>query len=129
MKTARWIVLVTLAFFSASASAACLIAERDDQQAEGKLDRVKITVEAYALTETAFILTLLKPACLEGSDEYDKVESSKRIHVFSMDGKILRELRANVGRKVRVTGNAFGESTVHHHAPIVMNVSRIERVR
>jgi hypothetical protein len=129
MKTARWIVLLTLAVFSARADAACLIAQRDDQQAEGMLDRVKITIEAYDRTDTAFMLTPSKPACLEGSDEYDKVESSKRIHVFSMDDEILRKLRANVGKTVRVTGSAFGESSPYHHAPIVMNVSKIERVR
>jgi hypothetical protein len=27
---------------------------------------------------------------------------------------------------VRVTGSAFGEHTAHHHAPIVMNVTRID---
>lgn len=128
-KAALWIALVTLATFAARAEAACLIAQRDDQQAEGKLDQLKITVEAYKRTDTAFMLSLSKPACLEGSDEYDKVESSKRIHVFSMDDEILRKLRANVGRTVRVTGSAFGESSPYHHAPIVMNVSKIERAR
>src|SRR5215469_4079874 len=98
MKMARWIVLMALAGFPVSANAACLVAQRDDQRAEGKLDKVKITVDAYALTETAFILTLSKPACLEGSDEYDKVESSKRIHVFSLDDRILKKLRANIGK-------------------------------
>jgi hypothetical protein len=129
MNAARWIALVTFAIFAARADAACLIAQREDQQAEGKLDQVKITVEAYALRETAFLLILSKPACLEGSDEYDKVESSQRIHVFSMDDEILKKLRANIGKKVRVTGSAFGESTVHHHAPIVMNVTKVERIK
>jgi hypothetical protein len=129
MKAAPWIVLAVLATFAARAENACLVANRDGQQAEGRLDQVKITTEAYNRTETAFILYLKKPACLEGSDEYDKVESSKRIHVYSMDDKILRKLGANAGKTVRVTGSAFGESSPYHHAPIVMNVSKIERVR
>jgi hypothetical protein len=127
MSAARWIVLAVLATSAARAEATCLVAGRDDQQAEGMLDQVKITIEAYARTDTAFILTLSKPACLEGDDEYDKVESSKRIHVYSMDDKILKKLRANAGKTVRVTGSAFGESTIYHHAPIVMDVSEIER--
>jgi len=127
MKMARLIVLLALAASAARAEGACLVAGRDGQQAEGRLDRLKITTEAYGQTETAFILFLAKPACLDGEDEYDKVASAGRIHVFSMDDKILRQLRANVGKNVRVTGSAFGEQTIHHHAPIVMNVSEIAR--
>lgn len=70
---------------------------------------------------------MTKPACLQGDDEIDKIESSERIHVFSLDDKILRKLRANLDKKVRVSGNAFGEHTMYHHAPIVMDVSEIER--
>lgn len=104
------------------------MANREDQQAIGRLEQLKITVEAYRLTETAFILLLAKPACLEGEDEYDKADNTKRIHVFSMDGEILRKLRANVGKTIRVSGSAFGEQTIHHHAPIVMNVMKVEKV-
>jgi hypothetical protein len=31
-----------------------------------------------------------------------------------------------VGKTVRLSGDAFGEHTAHHHAPIVMRVSSIE---
>lgn len=127
MSAARWIVLAVLATSAGHAENACLIANRDDQQAEGRLDQVKITNEAYARTETAFILFLRKPACLTGGDEYDNVESTSRIHVFSMDDKILRQLRSNIGKTIRVKGAAFGEHTAHHHAPIVMNVFEIAR--
>lgn len=128
MNLARMVVLsVLLAAPLAHARADCLAAGGGDQQAEGKLDQIEFTDEAYDRTETAFILVLLKPACLTGQDEYDKVESASRIHVFSMDHEILRQLRANVGKKVNVTGSAFGEQTAHHHAPIVMNVSAIVR--
>ena len=57
----------------------------------------------------------------------DKVASSKRIHVFSMDAKLRGKMRGLVGRTVRVTGSPFGEHTVYHHAPIVMNIVTIER--
>ena len=59
----------------------------------------------------------------------DKVEATRRIHVFSMDDALRRKLRTSVGKTVRVSGDAFGEHTAHHHAPIVMRVSRLEVVR
>jgi len=117
------IALGLVAAFAAQPASACLIANQDGQQAEGRLARVKITTEAYNQTETAFILFLSKPACLEGESEYDKIASTKRIHVFSMDEKIRRKLSAGVGKTIRVIGSPFGEENLHHHAPIVMNVT------
>jgi hypothetical protein len=127
MKAALFVVLCILC--ATKAMADCLIADRDDQQVTGRLAQVRITVEAYQLTETAFILSLAEPACLQGESEYDKVDGTKRVHVFSMDEKIRRKLRANVGKTVRVSGFAFGEQTIHHHAPIVLNVMKVERVQ
>jgi hypothetical protein len=129
MKAARFVVPFILILCITAARADCLFAGRDDQQVAGRLSRVKITVEAYRLTEAAFILSLAKPACLQGESEYDKVDGTKRVHVFSMDEKIRRKLRANVGKTVRVSGFAFGEQTIHHHAPIVLNVMKVERVQ
>lgn len=128
MSAARLAVAILCVLCATEVRAACLMANREDQQAIGRLEQLKITVEAYRLTETAFILLLAKPACLEGEDEYDKADNTKRIHVFSMDGEILRKLRANVGKTIRVSGSAFGEQTIHHHAPIVMNVMKVEKV-
>jgi hypothetical protein len=127
MKAALFVVLCILC--ATKAMADCLIADRDGQQVTGRLAQVRITVEAYQLTETAFILSLAEPACLQGESEYDKVDGTKRVHVFSMDEKIRRKLRANVGKTVRVSGFAFGEQTIHHHAPIVLNVMKVERVQ
>jgi len=36
---------------------------------------------------------------------------------------------AFVGEKVRVTCRPFGEDSPHHHAPVVMSISAIERMR
>jgi hypothetical protein len=129
MSAARFAVPILYVLCAPEAKADCLLADRDNQQVTGRLAEVKITNEAYRRTETAFILSLANPACLQGESEYDKVEHTKRIHVFSMDGKIRRELRASVGKPVRVTGAPFGEHTAHHHAPIVLHVTKVERVR
>jgi hypothetical protein len=110
----------------AAAQADCLKANEPGQTAEGRLTSVQISIEAYKLKEQAYILRLKSDACLDGSDEFDKVERTNRIHVYAMDDALRRKLRASVGKTVRVSGTAFGEENAHHHAPIVMNVSGIE---
>jgi hypothetical protein len=110
----------------AGAQAACLKANTPDQAAEGRLTSVQISIPDYKLKEQAYILRLKSDACLEGSDEYDKVDRTNRIHVFSLDDAMREKLRAAVGKMVRVSGHAFGEENLHHHAPIVMSVSTIE---
>jgi hypothetical protein len=109
-----------------SASAACLQANTDDQVAQGNLKYVKIIDEVYARTEHAYILELTTPVCLDGIDEMDKVEKSTRIHVFSLEAPLLQRLHRLVGKNVVVHGNPFGEHTAHHHAPIVMRISKID---
>jgi hypothetical protein len=111
-----------------TAQAACLEANAPDQTAEGRLTSVRITIEAYKLKEQAYILRLAADVCLDGSDAFDKVEATRRIHVFAMDDALRRKLRTSIGKTVRVSGDAFGEHTAHHHAPIVMRVSRVEVV-
>ena len=110
----------------ATAQAACFKANELDQVAEGRLTSVQISIPDYGLKEQAYILRLASDACLEGSDEFDKVERTNRIHVFATDDALRRKLRASVGKIIRVSGDAFGEQTAHHHAPIVMRVSRVE---
>jgi hypothetical protein len=112
----------------ASAQAACLKAGAPDQVAEGRLTSVRISIPAYGLKEQAYILRLATDACLEGSGEFDKVERTNRIHVFAMGDALRKQLRSLEGRPVRVSGEPFGEHTAHHHAPIVLRVTRIERV-
>ena len=90
--------------------------------------RIRITIEAYRRTEQAYVLQLPAPACLEGPDEFDKVEKSPRIHVFSMDDGLRKRIGRLVGKRVRVSGAPFGEHTAHHHAPIVMRIGTIEAV-
>ena len=111
----------------APAQATCLKANAPEQTAEGRLDSIRITIETYKLKEQAYILRLASPACLEGEDEFDKIESTNRVHVFATDDALRNRLRSLVGKPVRVTGAPFGEHTAHHHAPIVMRISRVEQ--
>jgi hypothetical protein len=107
-------------------SAACLQANTGNQAARGRLRYVTIADEAYARTEHAYILDLREPACLDGTDGYDQIKSTNRIHVFAMDKPLLDRLRRFIGKAVIVRGNPFGEHTAHHHAPIVMRISKID---
>jgi hypothetical protein len=111
----------------APAQAACLKANAPDQVAQGRLVSVRVSIPDYKLKEQAYVLRLRSDACLEGSGEFDGVERTNRIHVFAMDDALRKRLRSLVGQLVRVTGEPFGEHTAHHHAPIVLRVSRIER--
>ena len=122
------VAVVVTALAGSAASADCLKANTPDQHAEGKLVSLRITIEAYRLKEQAYILQLRATACLEGTDDFDKVEKTQRIHVFSMDEAMRKRMRGLVGKNVRVTGNAFGEHLAHHHAPIVMSISTIDRL-
>jgi hypothetical protein len=114
------------AAMSMAAQADCLKANTDGQSASGKLASIKFSIPDYALKEQAYILQLDAPACLEGTDEFDKVDKSMRIHVYSADERLRKKLRALIGKPVRVTGQPFGEETAHHHAPIVMSITAIE---
>ena len=111
---------------AAVTQAACLKASADDQIAEGRLELVRISIPAYKLKEQAFILHLAAAACLDGTDDPDKVDPTKRIHVFSLDDAMRKRMRGLAGKSVRVRGEPFGEHTIHHHAPIVMRVTAIE---
>ena len=108
------------------ASAACLQANNEDQVAQGRLLSARITTAAYRLTEQAYLLHLSTSACLEGPDSFDQVEKADRIHVFAIEPGLRQRLRTFVGKSVVVHGNPFGEHTAHHHAPIVMQISKID---
>jgi hypothetical protein len=121
---AAGVVMAGLA--GATAQAACLKANTANQIAEGKLTSVQVSVPDYKLKEQAYILRLKSDACLEGTDEFDKVDHTNRIHVYATDDAMRKKLRAAVGKQVRLSGSPFGEENLHHHAPIVMGVSSIE---
>ena len=119
------LVLALFCFAAGSASAACFKGETL-VAADGKLRSARFTVPAYHLNEEAYILDLSQPACLEATDEYDKVDRSTTIHVYSTDAALLKRLRSMVGKTVHVSGYAVGEQNMHHHAPIVMSIENID---
>jgi Domain of unknown function (DUF4431) len=81
--------------------------------------------------EPGYILKLDEPMCAAGDEFVDANDKFDLIQLFP-DGTgraartLAKELRRLVGRRVSVEGkSAFGAHTGHHHAPLVMPISRI----
>jgi hypothetical protein len=114
-----------LVWMTASASAACLKANVDDQVAQGQLTIVRAE-DAAGRPERPYILQLRGTACLDAQDPDEAVKSTRTIHVFPADETLQPTFNRLVGRTVVVRGNPFAAMTAHHHAPIVMQVTHIE---
>jgi hypothetical protein len=116
-----------LVALAGAAQAQCLEAEKAGTVLEGRLEQGRFRNYEGRMAP-AFILHLAKPACLEGDAPEDKVDPTRLVHVYSLQQPMLERLRGHVGKAVRVEGRPFGQvSYHHHHAPIVMDVVRIER--
>lgn len=118
---------VALLLGASSASAqGCMKSNEADQILEGRL-ALGTFRDAADRPETAYILTLPVPTCLDASDPDERVASAKTVHIFGSNDKVHATIKRFVGRTVLVRGNPFGAHTVHHHAPIVMDVTEIDQ--
>ena len=120
------LLLVCLAILGAGTAQAQCLKPMPGQRAEGRLTIGRFS-DAAGRRETAYILRLVKRACLDDAEDSEARKGTRRIHVFSPDDATARKMRRLVGRKVVVIGEPFGQHTAHHHAPIVMTVSDIGR--
>ena len=82
--------------------------------------------DAAGRPESALILNPSEPECLTGEDENDQIDSATTVHIFGADDALHKKLQDAVGQEVLVLGMPFGAITVHHHAPIVMEVTAIQ---
>ncbi|MGE3247928.1 MAG: DUF4431 domain-containing protein [Beijerinckiaceae bacterium] len=120
------IVLASAVAFAASPLAAqCLSDTGKGEVAEGRLALGQFK-DAADRPETAYILTLSAAVCLNSKDPDMRVKSTRRIHVFSSNEAVHKQIGRMTGKPVRVRGAPFGAHTAHHHAPIVMDVSAVE---
>jgi hypothetical protein len=127
MSVKVYLLACTLLVLPGSAEAECLKANKADVPLEGRLMIGRVKNYERKMSQV-FILDLAKPICLDGEGEYDKVDDTRQVHVFSLKEPMLRRLRGLAGKTVRVEGRPFGQvSYHHHHAPIVMEVARVER--
>ena len=114
-----------LLWMNGLAVAACMQANVDDQLAQGLLT-IGRAQDAAGRPERPYILQLHGTACLDAKDPDDAVKSTRTIHVFPADEALEPTFRRLVGRTVMVRGNPFAAMTAHHHAPIVMQVTKID---
>jgi hypothetical protein len=121
-RTALFCVVAVL--WPAAATADCLKANTEGQVAQGRLTIARAH-DAAGRVERPYILRLAAAACLDGTDPDDVVKSTRTIHVFPDNDKLIPAFRRLVGRSVIVHGSPFGQITAHHHAPIVMAVTEI----
>jgi Domain of unknown function (DUF4431) len=120
------LVAATLALFASGRQvhAQCLQAEQDET-AQGNLTQ-RLFTDAAGRPEPTFILALPNSICLYGEDEFDNVEEAYAIQIYSSNDAVDRTISRFVGKTVVLRGKAFGAMTVHHHAPIVMDISQID---
>ena len=122
----RFALAVSLfAATNAVAAEPCMSSKSETETAVGRLSIGRAT-DAAGRPERPYILTLKAPVCLESDDPEDNVASSRTIHVFSTDDKIVKLIARFVGKSVSVRGRPFNAHTAHHHAPIVMDITKIE---
>jgi hypothetical protein len=125
MKHRAAICCVVLYALAGPASAGdCMRSGAGPQAVEGRISVLEAT-DAADRPETALILTPQSPTCLEAESPEDSVLDAGTVHVFSSDAKIHERLQGAVGETILVWGEPFAAHTAHHHAPIVMDVSKI----
>lgn len=83
--------------------------------------------------EPTYILRLDQALCAQGDDFVEPNTKIDRVQVFpEYDARgasaLFSKLRALVGARVRVEGKSpFGAHTGHHHAPLLLPISAIDR--
>jgi Domain of unknown function (DUF4431) len=118
-------VCLALVSFVTPAGADCLKSNVDGQPAQGQLT-IGRAKDGMGRPERPYILRLAANACLDASDPEEAVKSSRTIHVFPTDEKLQPAFARLVGKAIVVGGRPFIAHTVHHHAPIVMEVTEIK---
>lgn len=114
----------SLLFATSVAAQPCMQAG-GEEIAEGRLS-VGDFEDAAGRPETAYIVTLPAATCLRGEEETDEIDSAQTIHIFGASDAVHSSIDSFVGKDVQVRGMPFGAMTVHHHAPIVMEITEID---
>ncbi len=109
--------------FGSEARARCLEAGKAES-IQGVLQE-RTFQNAGGEDELAYILTPRAPACLAGAEAEDNKTGVLTIHLFSADPSMESRLQSLLGSAVEAHGSPFGALTMHHHAPIVMEIETI----
>jgi hypothetical protein len=133
-------LLIGLTFCLASeASAACIdLKQANNLSFEGILNyRIFAGPPNYEdvrkgdAPEPTYILTLPEPICASGDEFVDQSDKFNEVQIFPESSDkaaqaLSRDLRRLVGKRVVVEGTSpFGAHTGHHHAPLMLPITRI----
>ncbi len=119
------ILLAPLVAADPGMTAACMTAAAGDMGAEGDIISQEFKGSA-GQPEVAYILKLPLPGCLTGKDKRDNVKETETIHLVSSKPDLLADITASVGKTVLVYGKPRGARGARDHAPVVMEVTRIQ---
>ena len=134
------LLLIGLTFCLASeASAACIdLKQANNLSFEGILNyRIFAGPPNYEdvrkgdAPEPTYILTLPEPICASGDEFVDPSDKFNEVQIFPESSDkaaqaLSRDLRRLVGKRVVVEGTSpFGAHTGHHHAPLMLPITRI----
>ena len=97
-------------------------AEAASRMYEGKLWEAEGTNEAAGTTEGFFVLALTAPVC--GRDGRAVTE----VQVYSPDPEVRASIVQAIEQNVRITGPGCEEHTAHHHRPIVVEATSVEKI-
>jgi hypothetical protein len=84
--------------------------------------------------EPTYILKLDEPICVTGDEFLEANQQVDRVQIFPddpsrIDAGLNGTLRASIGQRIRVEGkSAFGAHTGHHHAPLLLPITRVAAV-
>jgi hypothetical protein len=109
----------------ADVQAECMRADREET-ASGRLT-IQHFSDADQWSGQAYILVLSRPACLI-DPAFNDVPEAQNVQIAATNETVRDRLARWVGNTVVVRGSAFAAHTIHHRAPIVMEVSAISRV-
>jgi len=109
---------------SAPSSSACLAANTDSEKIVGRV-RIDKFKTASGQSGSAYILDLPAATCLASNDPDERVKRSRTIHIFASQNKLHASIERFVGKAITVHGRASPAHTVHHRAPIIMDVAMI----
>ena len=133
------VTLCTLGLVLTSANAACLnLKQSSNLSFEGILSyHIFAGPPNYAdvrkgdTPEPTYILKFDTPICATGDEFLNPSERFDKIQIYPADSAVIgrflsRDLRRFVGKRVVVEGNsAFGAHTGHHHAPLMLPITKI----
>ncbi|MFN0191928.1 MAG: DUF4431 domain-containing protein [Aestuariivirga sp.] len=132
----NWIAALAVLFLATTAQAACLDVSKAENIVSlyGKLASATVAgppnyedVAQGDAAEVIYILQLAKSICIEDGGEFaDPRENFDQVHVYSLNGLMLKMLKRKSGKDVRIEGNGFAAHTIHHRRPLVVSVTAVK---